>query len=82
LELRNGTSAAGNLGALSEASFVMTNEENNALETHAYSEVARVRQAKEYIGAGSEGGHRIRRWIPVVAGVLAGGAAAAAFAMR
>jgi hypothetical protein len=82
IELRNGTGTAGDLATLTDASFTISNEENNTPETHGYAEVAKVWRGKEYIGAGSESGHHIRLWIPVVAGVLAGGAVAAALTVR
>lgn len=82
LEFRDGSSSAGDLSALAAGSFTITNEENNLPETHSYGDVVKVWRGKEYIGKGSESGHRIRLWIPVVASVLAGGAAAAALTVR
>ncbi len=78
VELRDGTDRAGLLGAVGPVSFTLANSESNAQETHAYSEVARVSESREYIGEGS-GGHHFRPWVPVVVGVVAAGAAVTAF---
>jgi hypothetical protein len=82
LAFRDGTGSAGELATLTDTSFTISNAENNTPETHGYGEVAKVWRGKEYIGAGSGSGHHIRLWVPVVAGVLAGGAVAAALTVR
>jgi hypothetical protein len=81
---RDGTDSTGMLGTLSPTSFTFTNADNNASETHLYSEVARVDRSKEYIGDGSEPGHHfhVHLWVPVVVGAAAAGAAVAAFELR
>jgi hypothetical protein len=77
LNLRNDSTSLGSLGALSDASFQITDTDNNRTETFAYSDVAQVRKAKEYIGEGSEPGHHLHVSLPVliVAGAVAAGAA-------
>ncbi len=56
LTLRDGTQTTGKLGTMSENSFAFTNADNNANETHQYSDVTKVEKAKEYIGEGP--GHK------------------------
>jgi hypothetical protein len=82
VELRDGTERAGQLGEVAPAAFTLTDSDTNAMETHAYSEVVRVSESKEYIGEGSGSGHHFRPWVPIVAGMLAAGAAATALAVR
>lgn len=77
-EFRDSTENFGSLGALSDASFQFTDADNNKTVTHLYDDVARVKNAKEYIGAGSEPGHHVRLLVPVLIGA---GAAAAAVAV-
>jgi hypothetical protein len=81
VELRDGTERAGLLGTVAPASFTLTDSDSNAQEVHAYSDVARVSESREYIGEGSGPRHHLRVWVPVV-GVLAAGAAVTAFAVR
>jgi hypothetical protein len=73
IDFRNNSESLGSLGALSDATFQVTSADNNKMETYAYRDVAQVRKGKEYIGEGSEPGHRPRLLIPII-----GGAAAAA----
>jgi hypothetical protein len=82
VELRDGTERAGQLGEVAPAAFTLIDSDTNAKETHAYSEVMHVSESKEYIGEGSGSGHHFRPWVPVVAGMLAAGAAATALAVR
>jgi len=81
VELRDGTERAGLLGTMAPASFTLTDSDSNAQETHAYNDVARVSESREYIGEGSGPRHHLRVWVPVV-GVLAAGAAMTAFEVR
>jgi hypothetical protein len=82
VELRDGTERAGLLGTVTPASFTLTDSDSNAQEAHAYDDVARVSKSREYIGEGSESGHHMRAWVPVVVGVVAAGAVATAFEVR
>jgi hypothetical protein len=84
IAFRDGTDSTGMLGSLRPTSFTFTNADNNASETHLYSDVARVERSKEYIGDGSEPAHHMHvpLWVPVVVGAAAAGAAATALALR
>ncbi|HTW61736.1 MAG TPA: hypothetical protein VMD55_07990 [Terracidiphilus sp.] len=82
VELRDGTERDGLLGAVAPASFILTDSDSNAEETHAYNDVARVSRSREYIGEGSESGHHFRPWVPVVVGAVAAGAVVTAFEVR
>jgi len=83
VDLRDNSEALGSLGNLSDATFQVTNADSNKVESFAYVDVTRVRKGKEYIGAGSEPGHHVRLWVPVVIGAVAAGGAVAAYeAMR
>ena len=77
-EFRDSSQTFGSLGPLSAASFQFTDADSNKTQTHYYSELAHVTNAKEYIGEGSEPRHHIRLLVPVIigAGVAAGGIAA------
>lgn len=79
VDLRGSGQAMGSLRDLSDATFQITDADNNKVETFGYADVARVRKIKEYIGAGSEPGHHFHHWVPVfiVAAVAAGGGIAA-----
>jgi hypothetical protein len=77
IDFRNGSESLGLLGPLSEATFQMTDADNNQKETYNYEDVADVRKGKEYIGDGSEPGHRPRLLVPVVIGAAAAAAAVA-----
>ena len=78
IEFRDSTQAYGSLGQLTDASFKITNADTNTVETHSYSDVARVEQTREYIGMGSAHDHHIHLWVPIVVGsLLAGGGIAA-----
>jgi hypothetical protein len=59
LELNNNTECTGTVNKLSDTSFTFNNSENNATETHLYSDVARVEKGEEYIGQGSAPKHHI-----------------------
>jgi len=74
---RNGSESMGSLGALANATFQITDADNNRTETFAYRDVAQVRKAKEYIGDGSEPGRRRIHLVPIV---IAAAAASAGFA--
>jgi hypothetical protein len=78
IDFRDNSSSLGSLGRLSATSFQITDADNNQTETFAYGEVAQVRKGKEYIGEGSEPGHRPRLIVPIV---IAAAAAAAAVAV-
>jgi hypothetical protein len=77
-EFRDSSQTFGYLGPLSAASFQFTDADSNKTQTHYYSELAHVTNAKEYIGEGSEPRHHIHLLVPVIigAGVAAGGIAA------
>jgi hypothetical protein len=76
-EFRDSSESYGSLGRLAETSFEFTNADSNKVESHSYDELAHVKKAKEYIGAGSEGRHRVHLLLPVVisAAVVAAGIA-------
>ncbi len=76
-QFRDSSSTFGSLGALSAASFQFTDADSNKTQTHLYAEVARVKQAKEYIGQGSEPGHHVRLLVPILIGAGAAGAVVA-----
>ena len=80
LVLRDHINEYGALGALTDASFSFKDSDTNAVSNIAYAEVGQVRTDREPIGEGSE--HHIRTRTLVVAGVLAAGAAVAAFEVR
>jgi len=77
LDLRNDSTSMGSLGALSAATFQVTDSDNNKTETFAYSDVAQVHKAKQYIGEGSEPGRHLHLSVPllIAAGAVAAGAA-------
>ena len=73
---RNGSESLGSLGHLANATFQITDADNNQTETFAYNDVEQVRKGKAYIGEGSEPGHHIHlRPILIVSGAVAAGAA-------
>ena len=52
-EFRDSSQTFGALGPMSPASFQFTDSDSNKLQTHSYSELVQVKQAREYIGDGS-----------------------------
>ena len=82
VDFRDNSEALGFLGDVSGATFQITNAESNKLQTFNYDDVTRVNKTKEYIGAGSEPGHHIRLWVPVVVGTLVAGGVVAAMEVR
>lgn len=76
-EFRDSSQTFGALGPLSPASFQFTDSDSNTIQTHSYSELEHVKQAREYIGDGSVH-HHVRLLVPIIvgAGVAAGGIAA------
>lgn len=76
-EFRDSSQTFGALGPLAPASFQFTDSDSNKLQTHSYSELVHVKQAREYIGDGSVH-HHVRLLVPVIVGaaVAAGGIAA------
>lgn len=76
-EFRDSSQTFGSLGPLSAASFQFTDADSNKTQTHNYSELVHVTNAKEYIGEGSEPRHHIHLLVPVIigAGVAAAGIA-------
>ena len=68
IELRDNSEALGSLGELSNASFQIVSIDSNRKLTFNYVDVAGVKKGREYIGAGSEPGHHVRHWVPIVAG--------------
>jgi len=81
-EFRDSSESYGALGQLSENSFEFTNADTNKTETHAYGEVESVKNAKEYIGRGSESRHHIRLLVPIIVAAVAAGGVAAYEAFR
>jgi hypothetical protein len=82
VDFRDNSQALGFLGDVSGATFQVTNADSNKLQTFNYGDVTRVRKTREYIGAGSEPGHHIRLWVPVVVGALVAGGAVTAMEVR
>lgn len=83
IAIRNSGEAIGSLSQVSDSTFQIVSSDSNRPLTFNYVDVASVKRAKEYIGAGSERGHHIRHWVPLVAGALfAGGGVAAYETMR
>jgi hypothetical protein len=83
IDLRDSSSTQGTLGNLSDAAFQITDADSNKVRTIDYANVAGVKKAKEYIGAGSGPGHHIRHWVPILVGAAAAGGGIAAYeAMR
>jgi hypothetical protein len=78
VDFRDSSEAMGSLGEVSDATFQITNAESNKVQTFNFADVAHVRKAKAYIGAGSEPGHHIRLWIPIVIAAAAAGGTVAA----
>jgi hypothetical protein len=76
VDFRDGSQGLGSLGPLANENFQLTNADNNKTETYAYSDVAIVRKANEYIGEGSES-HRPRLLLPIVISAAAAAAAVA-----
>lgn len=76
IDLRNGSQTYGSLGELAETSFQFTDSDSNKTESFSYADIEHVKSAKEYIGSGLEGRHRIRLLpVLIVSGVVAAGAA-------
>ncbi|MGB0063748.1 MAG: hypothetical protein WBP85_04815 [Terracidiphilus sp.] len=79
IDLRNNSEALGSLGDLSSASFQIVSIDSNRTLTFSYADVACVKKGKEYIGAGSEPGHHVRHWVPILVGAVAAGGGIAAY---
>ena len=79
VDLQDRSQAMGSLGDVSDATFQITDSDNNKVETFGYANVARVNKAKEYIGAGSEPGHHIHLLVPVLIVAAAAGGGVAAY---
>jgi hypothetical protein len=77
IDLRDGSQRLGSLGALSGDTFQMTDTDNNKTVTFAYDDVATVHKSTEYIGEGSEPGHRPRFLVPVLISAAAAAATVA-----
>jgi hypothetical protein len=77
IDLRNDSMSLGSLGSLSESTFQVVDSDTNKAVTFAYSDVASVHKGMQYIGEGSEPGHRFHISLPVLiaAGAVAAGAA-------
>jgi hypothetical protein len=75
VRLRDSSETIGALGDLSDSTFQLINADTNRIETLAYSDIVQVRKGKEYIGEGSEPGHRPRLLVPIVIGAAAAAAA-------
>lgn len=57
LQFRDGSESTGRLGKMSENSFLFTNSDSNAIETHRYIDVTKIEKGKEYIGKNSTPRH-------------------------
>lgn len=79
VDLRDNNRAMGSLGDVSDATFQITDSDNNKVETFGYADVARVYKTKEYIGAGSETGVHFHHWVPVLIVAAAAGGGVAAY---
>lgn len=79
IDFRDNSQAVGNLGDLSDATFQITSSDTNKVQTFNYADVAHVKKTKEYIGAGSEPGHHVRLWVPIVVAAAAAGGGIAAY---
>jgi hypothetical protein len=77
IDFRNGSQSIGSLGTLSAASFQIADADNNQQETYSYDDVADVRKGRQYIGEGSEPGHRPRFLVPVLVSAAAAAATVA-----
>ncbi len=77
VDLRDGSASLGALGALSGSSFQMTDADNNRTVTFAYRDVSEVHKGEQYIGEGSEPGHRPHLLLPVLIGAAAAATAIA-----
>ena len=75
-EFRDSSQTFGSLGEMSNMSFQYTDADNNQTVTHRYTDLERVKPAKEYIGEGSSHRH-VRFLVPML---VSAGAAAAGFA--
>lgn len=78
VEFRDRNETLGSLGALSDSTFQLTSADNNRTESYAYGDVLDVHKGKQYIGEGSEPGHRPRLLVPII---LSAAAAAAVVAV-
>ena len=78
-EFRDSSQTFGSLGPLSPGSFQFTDSDSNKTQTHSYSELVHVKQAREYIGEGSEPRHHVRLLVPVIIGAGAAAAGIAAY---
>jgi len=76
-EFRDSSQTFGSLGEMSSVSFQFTDADNNQTVTHRYTDLERVKPAKEYIGEGSGHGRHVRFLVPML---ISAGAAAAGFA--
>jgi hypothetical protein len=77
IDLRDGSQRLGSLGALSGDTFQMIDTDNNKIVSFAYDDVATVHKSTEYIGEGSEPGHRPRFLVPVLISAAAAAATVA-----
>jgi hypothetical protein len=78
-EFRDSSRTFGSLGSLSATSFAFTDSDSNKIQTHPYSDLAHVKQAREYIGEGSAPRHHVRLLVPVLIGAGAAAAGIAAY---
>jgi len=79
IDLRNGSESLGSLGALTDSTFQINDADNNKSETFAYSDVARVRGGRSYIGEGSENGRHRLHLIPIAITAAAAAAGIATY---
>jgi hypothetical protein len=79
IDLRNGSESLGALGSRTDATFQITDADNNKSETFAYNDVARVRKGTAYIGQGSEPGHHSLHLVPLIIGAAAVAAGVATY---
>jgi len=59
LQFNDNTECTGTVNTLSDTSFTFNNTENNARESHSYSDVSDVEKGKQYIGQGSVSKRRV-----------------------
>lgn len=79
VDLQDHSEAMGSLGDVSDATFQITDSDNNKVETFGYADVARVTKGKEYVGAGSEPLRHFHHWVPVLIVAAAAGGGVAAY---
>jgi hypothetical protein len=77
IDLRDNTQTLGSLGALSDATFQLTNADSNKTMTISYADVVQVKKGKQYVDAGAGHSFHVRPVVLVVIGAVAVGTAVA-----